>query len=348
MPAPAPAAPAAPPRDRPCPPSPEQGLVLGRRRDRGDRARGLDGDLDVQHVRELRKHRARPVGALLAPLHRRAAGIAAAIGGITWSRRTITSGASSTTRWSARDSYERTATTPSSTASRRHAASAARHAAACPAAASPSASLHPLVAPAAEPALVRRRGRDRRDLRRALGRAVHQPLLGARRRPHRPTDRARRARRGDRAARGRGRPHHLPPGPRLGAPVGPGAPDPQCTVTSDTGAQVEVGDTFEWTLKRSGDRYEAIAGLQRRRQRRVPGVVPDAQRGGRARAGGDRREHRVLGPAQEGRDRPGPVLRRPPRRGRRSRSSPPSCATATRRSSSARRSSRAPPGPRSN
>jgi hypothetical protein len=43
-----------------------------------------------------------------------------------------------------------------------------------------------------------------------------------------------------------------------GTPLAPGAPDPSCNVASPSGGQVEVGDTFEWTLKRSGDRYEAI------------------------------------------------------------------------------------------
>ena len=43
-----------------------------------------------------------------------------------------------------------------------------------------------------------------------------------------------------------------------GTPVATGEQDPSCSVTSDSGAQIEVGDTFEWTLKRSGDRYEAI------------------------------------------------------------------------------------------
>jgi hypothetical protein len=43
-----------------------------------------------------------------------------------------------------------------------------------------------------------------------------------------------------------------------GAPVASGAPDPTCTVSSPSGSAVEVGDTFEWTLNRSGDRYRAI------------------------------------------------------------------------------------------
>ena len=43
-----------------------------------------------------------------------------------------------------------------------------------------------------------------------------------------------------------------------GTPVSPSAPDPDCAVTGPDGGSVEVGDTFEWTLKRSGDRYEAL------------------------------------------------------------------------------------------
>jgi hypothetical protein len=43
-----------------------------------------------------------------------------------------------------------------------------------------------------------------------------------------------------------------------GTPVATGAPDPSCSVASPSGAEVEVGDTFGWTLKRDGDRYEAI------------------------------------------------------------------------------------------
>jgi hypothetical protein len=44
-----------------------------------------------------------------------------------------------------------------------------------------------------------------------------------------------------------------------GSPVRGGSePDPTCTVTSADGARVEVGDSFEWTLTRSGDIYEAM------------------------------------------------------------------------------------------
>ncbi len=43
-----------------------------------------------------------------------------------------------------------------------------------------------------------------------------------------------------------------------GGPVAPGAQDPSCTVTGDSGARVEVGDTFGWTLTRNGDSYEAL------------------------------------------------------------------------------------------
>jgi hypothetical protein len=43
-----------------------------------------------------------------------------------------------------------------------------------------------------------------------------------------------------------------------GAPLAQGAPDPICTVEGEGGATVEVSDSFEWTLKRDGDRYEAI------------------------------------------------------------------------------------------
>lgn len=44
-----------------------------------------------------------------------------------------------------------------------------------------------------------------------------------------------------------------------GAPihVSPG-PEPTCTVTRVGGGAVEVGDAFDWTLKRDGDRYDAL------------------------------------------------------------------------------------------
>jgi hypothetical protein len=45
---------------------------------------------------------------------------------------------------------------------------------------------------------------------------------------------------------------------QAGAPVATGAPDPTCSVDSPSGSAVEVGDTFEWTLNRSADRYKAI------------------------------------------------------------------------------------------
>lgn len=43
-----------------------------------------------------------------------------------------------------------------------------------------------------------------------------------------------------------------------GRPIATSAPDPDCSVTGPGGERVELGDTFEWTLKRSGDRYEAL------------------------------------------------------------------------------------------
>jgi hypothetical protein len=44
-----------------------------------------------------------------------------------------------------------------------------------------------------------------------------------------------------------------------GAPVpGAAADDPSCAVTGAGGGRVELSDAFEWTLKRSGDRYEAL------------------------------------------------------------------------------------------
>jgi hypothetical protein len=44
-----------------------------------------------------------------------------------------------------------------------------------------------------------------------------------------------------------------------GSPVrGGSGPDPRCTVTGADGGRVEVGDSFEWTLTRSGDTYEAM------------------------------------------------------------------------------------------
>jgi hypothetical protein len=44
-----------------------------------------------------------------------------------------------------------------------------------------------------------------------------------------------------------------------GAPVAAATgEDPACTVTADDGGRVELDDTFEWTLERDGDRYEAM------------------------------------------------------------------------------------------
>lgn len=44
-----------------------------------------------------------------------------------------------------------------------------------------------------------------------------------------------------------------------GAPIrGSAGAEPTCTVARVGGGQVEVGDAFDWTLKRDGDRYRAL------------------------------------------------------------------------------------------
>lgn len=44
-----------------------------------------------------------------------------------------------------------------------------------------------------------------------------------------------------------------------GSPIrGSAGGQPTCTVTRVGGGQVEVGDAFDWTLERDGDRYQAL------------------------------------------------------------------------------------------